>query len=147
MSGICECTGFLGPALGGGHGILQGKYGIVSDQFVSMRMVTADGAIREVSSSGPNSDLWWAMQGAGHNFGIVTSITLKVYDVPDGGLWSYESYVFSHDKVEAVFETINWLAQHQPPGMFNRDVIYRNPSVDLKNVYSTVSSGLDSFCR
>ncbi|PWY90260.1 putative FAD-dependent oxygenase [Aspergillus sclerotioniger CBS 115572] len=133
VSGICECTGFLGPALGGGHGILQGKYGIVSDQFVSMRMVTADGAIREVSPTGPNSDLWWAMQGAGHNFGIVTFITLKVYDVPDGGLWSYESYVFSHDKVEAVFETINWLAQQQPPGMFNRDVIYRNPSVDPTN--------------
>ncbi|RAL04785.1 FAD-binding oxidoreductase [Aspergillus ibericus CBS 121593] len=133
VSGICECTGFLGPALGGGHGVLQGKYGIASDQFVSMRMVTADGAIREVSSSGPNSDLWWAMQGAGHNFGIVTSITSKVYDVPDGGLWSYETYVFSYDKVEAVFETINWLAQHQPPGMFNRDVIYRNPSVDPKN--------------
>ncbi|PYI02759.1 FAD-binding domain-containing protein [Aspergillus sclerotiicarbonarius CBS 121057] len=94
------------PALGGCHGILQGKYGIVSDQFVSMRMVTADRAICEVSSSGPNSDLWWAMQGAGHNFGIVTSINSKVYDMPDGGSWSYETYVFSHDKVGTSVSTM-----------------------------------------
>ncbi|KXX77308.1 6-hydroxy-D-nicotine oxidase [Madurella mycetomatis] len=24
-------------------------------------------------------DLWWAMKGAGHNFGIVTSVAVKIY--------------------------------------------------------------------
>jgi hypothetical protein len=27
------------------------------------------------------SDLWWAIKGAGHNFGIVTSVTSKTYDI------------------------------------------------------------------
>ncbi|PYH90279.1 putative FAD-dependent oxygenase [Aspergillus ellipticus CBS 707.79] len=133
VSGICECTGYLGPALGGGHGVLQGKYGLIADQFISMRMVTADGVLRDVSASGPNSDLWWGMRGAGHNFGIVTSFTSKIYDVPYGGLWSHETFIFNRSKVEAVFDTINWLSTQQPPGMFNRDLIYRDPTKDPNN--------------
>ena len=26
VTGNCECTGILGPMLGGGHGVLQGEY-------------------------------------------------------------------------------------------------------------------------
>ena len=26
-----------------------------------------------------NPDLWWAMRGAGHNFGIVTGFELNIY--------------------------------------------------------------------
>lgn len=127
---------YLGPALGGGHGFLQGKYGLISDQFLSMRLVTADGIIRTVSSSGPNADLWWAMQGAGHNFGIVTSITSRIYDVPDGGLWSYESYIFTHDKVEGLYDRIN---QFSPGGVQAEDLInysffFRSPDIDPENV-------------
>lgn len=105
---VCECTSILGPGLGGGHGLLQGNYGLVSDQFLSMRIVLADGSIKTVSSS-ENADLWWAVRGAGHNFGIVTSVVSKVYDAEPN--WAYKSYTFTHDKVEAVYSASNNLLE------------------------------------
>lgn len=42
VTGGCECTSILGLGLGGGHGILQGRHGLISDQFVSMNIVLAD---------------------------------------------------------------------------------------------------------
>ena len=49
--------------------------GMGVDQIVSVRLVTADGNLQTVSSS--NSDLFWAVRGAGPNFGIVTSAVVK----------------------------------------------------------------------
>src|SRR5690242_11530578 len=72
VTGTCECVSYLGPALGGGHGWLQGHHGLIADQFLSMNIVLANGDLKTIDSK---SDLWWAMQGAGHNFGIVTSVS------------------------------------------------------------------------
>ena len=136
MTGSCECVSLLGPGLGGGHGFLQGRYGLISDQFVSMRVVTADGAIRTISSSGPDADLWWAMQGAGHNFGVVTSVTSKIYDIPYDGLWSYESYIFKHDKVEGLYDRINRFSPDgvQAVDFINYSIFFRSPDIDPENV-------------
>jgi hypothetical protein len=57
------------------------------------------------ASQNKNPELFWALRGAGHNFEIVTSMQVKVYDVP--GTWTVYSLVFSADKVEALFELIN----------------------------------------
>ncbi|KAL5335387.1 hypothetical protein BJX70DRAFT_390676 [Aspergillus crustosus] len=116
VHGVCECVSYLGPALGGGHGVLQGKHGVAADQFLSLNVVTADGELRTVSEDSEDSDLWWAMRGAGHNFGVVTSVTSKIYDVPDDGLWAYEQLIFNGDHVEGLFERFNELAEFQPPG-------------------------------
>ncbi|KAI1743076.1 FAD binding domain protein [Xylaria scruposa] len=130
VTGICECTSILGPGLGGGHGVLQGRYGLVTDQFVSMNVVIADGSLVTVDDT-HLADLWWAMRGAGHNFGIVTSAKIKIYDVkhPD---WAYTSLIYTGDKVTAVFETINELF---PKGSQDVEVLHlvlflNNPDVD-----------------
>ncbi|PIG83258.1 FAD-dependent oxygenase [Aspergillus arachidicola] len=109
VTGVCDCTGFLGPALGGGHGYLQGRHGLIADNFVSLEVVTADGKIRTVTRDGPESDLFWAMQGAGHNFGIVTSVTQKIYDVPNNGVWSFVKHTYTQDKLELLFQYLNIL--------------------------------------
>lgn len=103
VTGTCECVSILGPALGGGHGWLQGHHGLVADQFVSMNIVLANGSLVMVDET---SDLWWGMKGAGHNFGIVTSLTSKVYDIEYSD-WAIETIIFSGDKVEAVYEAAN----------------------------------------
>ena len=89
----------LGPGLGGGHGFLQGRYGLVADQFVSMNIVLADGTLHTIDEK---SDLWWAMRGAGHNFGIVTSVVSKIYDIQHRE-WSYQSFTFTGEKIEDLF--------------------------------------------
>ncbi|KKK12152.1 hypothetical protein ARAM_007442, partial [Aspergillus rambellii] len=129
-TGACECTGLLGPALGGGHGFLQGWYGLMVDQFVSMDLVLANGTLITLDE---DSDLWWAVKGAGHNFGIVTSVTMKVYDVPHDGLWSYQSFIFTHEKVEQLYETINEVLLqdgNQPVDLINYSVFLNLPDLD-----------------
>ncbi|KAJ5629512.1 hypothetical protein N7528_003169 [Penicillium herquei] len=130
VTGGCECTSLLGPGLGGGHGFLQGWHGLISDQFVSLNMVLANGSQITVDQ---DSELWWAVKGAGHNFGIVTSVTSKIYDVPDDGLWSYKSYFFTHDKVEELYDAINrYLLKDgkQPVDLINYSFFFNYPDVD-----------------
>ncbi|KAI1214558.1 FAD binding domain protein [Annulohypoxylon truncatum] len=132
VTGLCECTSILGPGLGGGHGILEGHYGLISDQFVSMNIVLADGILRTIDES---SEMWWAMQGAGHNFGIVTSVTLKTYDIIYRD-WAYESFIFTGDKVESLYDNIN---NHllkdgsQPVEIMHYSFFFNNPEVDPTN--------------
>ncbi|KAF2816389.1 FAD-binding domain-containing protein [Mytilinidion resinicola] len=82
--GACPCVGASGASLGGGIGFWSGFYGAISDSLVSVEIVTGTGTLLTASES-QNSDLFWAVKGAGHNFGVVTSFTFKVYDSPNGG--------------------------------------------------------------
>lgn len=90
-----------GPALGGGHGLLQGFYGLISDNLVSMNVVLANGTAIKVNETS-NPDLWWAMRGAGHNFGIVTSFEMMIHPV-EMRTWYYKTYVFSQKQLEPLF--------------------------------------------
>lgn len=135
MTGLCECTSILGPGLGGGHGVLQGHYGLVLDQFVSMNVVLADGSLQTIDE---NSDLWWAMKGAGHNFGIVTSVTSKIYDIQHRD-WAYQSFTFTGDKIEGLFEAINaHLLKNgtQPVGVVNYGFFFRDATLGVSALNS-----------
>ncbi|KAL7802203.1 Glucooligosaccharide oxidase [Trichoderma aethiopicum] len=104
-TGSNGCVGLLGPALGGGLGRYQGQHGLISDNFISLNVVLADGTATTVSAKS-NSDLFWAMKGAGHNFGIVTSAYIKIYPRKTS-TWHYHNYVWSQDKLEKVFKALN----------------------------------------
>lgn len=104
-TGAHECVGYTGLALGGGHGRYEGKYGLVSDNIVSLQVVLSDG--REIQVDDNNyPDLFWAMKGAGHNFGIVTALTAKIYPI-EHQTWHYHNYYWSGDKLEEIFEKLN----------------------------------------
>ncbi|KAJ5897015.1 uncharacterized protein N7473_006414 [Penicillium subrubescens] len=129
VTGTCECVSILGPGLGGGHGWLQGHHGLVADQFVSMNVVLANGTLTKIDA---HSDLWWAMKGAGHNFGIVTSLTTKVFDIQHRD-WAIETITFSGDKVGAVYQAANdYLLKNgtQPEGLINWSYWLNNPGAD-----------------
>ncbi|KAF4996415.1 hypothetical protein FDECE_12451 [Fusarium decemcellulare] len=130
VTGTCECVSYMGPGLGGGHGWLQGHHGIIADQWVSLNVVLADGSFKTIDE---NSDLWWAMKGAGHNFGIVTSATAKIYDIQYRN-WAIETLVFSGDQVEQVYQAANdHLLRKQPEGVINWSYWLNNPAADPNN--------------
>ncbi|PYH77480.1 FAD binding domain-containing protein [Aspergillus uvarum CBS 121591] len=104
-TGSCTCVGLLGPGLGGGHGRFEGQYGLVSDNLVNLNVVLADGSAIRVNATS-HSDLWWALQGAGHNFALVTSFQMKIHP-RKVDTWHYHNYVWSGDKLETVFEQLN----------------------------------------
>ncbi|KAL8803183.1 MAG: hypothetical protein Q9200_006324 [Gallowayella weberi] len=103
-TGACTCVGVVGAGLGGGLGRYQGLFGLVADNFLEMTVITASGVIHTVSEN-RNADLFWAMRGAGHNFGIVTSFEYKINDsIPS---WYIATYIYAKEKLEAVFSALN----------------------------------------
>lgn len=71
-------TGIAGLTLGGGLGYLMGKHGAVCDNLLSVEMVMADGEMLTANMD-QNSDLFWAVRGAGANFGVVTSFRYRLH--------------------------------------------------------------------
>jgi hypothetical protein len=73
--------GVGGLALGGGEGWLSAKHGRTSDNLLSAELVTADGRVVQVTAD-RHADLFQALRGGGGNFGVVTSFTFRLHDVP-----------------------------------------------------------------
>jgi FAD/FMN-containing dehydrogenase len=89
--GVAPDTGISGLTLGGGYGWLEGKHGLACDNLLSVDIVTADGNMTTASES-ENADLFWAVRGAGANFGVVTSFEYRLHDLRTvtAGLLIYE---------------------------------------------------------
>jgi FAD/FMN-containing dehydrogenase len=108
-TGNCNCVGTLGAILGGGYGNLLGLYGFGVDNVLSLRVVTPDGRLRDVSAAS-DPDLFWALRGAGPNFGIVTSAVVKAYPASEDDMQAWTgSLVFTPDQLEDVVEAIGEL--------------------------------------
>ncbi len=78
--GFVSETGLAGLTLGGGFGYLTRRFGWTVDDLLEVEIVTADGQVRRASRD-QHDDLFWAVRGAGHNFGVVTSFTLRVHEI------------------------------------------------------------------
>ena len=78
--GVVSTTGVGGLTLHGGWGWLRRKFGYCVDNLVSVDIVTADGQVRTASAT-ENQDLFWAVRGAGSNFGVVTSFEFQLHPV------------------------------------------------------------------
>jgi FAD/FMN-containing dehydrogenase len=78
--GFVSTTGVAGLTLGGGQSWLASKYGFAIDNLLSVDIVTADGELMKASVT-ENEDLFWAVRGAGHNFGVVTSFEYRLHPV------------------------------------------------------------------
>ncbi|MGH2652409.1 MAG: FAD-binding oxidoreductase, partial [Actinomycetota bacterium] len=78
--GQVSTTGVGGLSLHGGMGVLHRTYGLTIDSLVAVEIVTADGHVRTASAS-ENPDLFWAVRGAGSNFGVVTWFEFALHSV------------------------------------------------------------------
>jgi hypothetical protein len=78
--GSCPTVGVAGYSLGGGESSLTPKFGYGCDSIVRLEVVTADAKVL-TASAGDNSDLFWAMRGAGANFGIATSLEFQLHPI------------------------------------------------------------------
>ncbi|MFK8907745.1 FAD-binding oxidoreductase [Streptomyces sp. YS-3] len=79
--GRASTTGVGGFVLGGGTGWLDRAFGLAVDNLLGVELVTADGSTVTASAE-ENPELFWALHGGGGNFGIATSLTLRLHDLP-----------------------------------------------------------------
>ncbi len=75
-------VGVAGITLGGGIGWLVRKHGMTLDRLLAVEIVTADGRHRTASAL-EEPDLFWAVRGAGANFGIVTRLQFRLHPLGD----------------------------------------------------------------
>ncbi|WP_017581200.1 LLM class flavin-dependent oxidoreductase [Nocardiopsis valliformis] len=75
-------VGVGGIATTGGLGYMSRAHGLAIDRLTAVELVTADGAVRRVDAEN-DPDLFWAVRGAGANFGVVTSVEATASPVGD----------------------------------------------------------------
>ncbi|KAI7778552.1 hypothetical protein LA080_001973 [Diaporthe eres] len=101
-------------AFGAGLGRLQGKYGFLHDNMISCKLVLADGTI-VTASEHSNPDLFWAIRGAGHNFGIALEATFQVFPQAHGGKHCTWDLQYTLDQCDGVFTVLNNVHETTPP--------------------------------
>jgi len=92
-SGDYGGVGVGGLATAGGIGFLGREHGLTIDHLRAVEMVLADGSVVRASDT-EHPDLFWAVRGAGANFGIVTAFEFEVDEVGDVG-WAQVGFVAS----------------------------------------------------
>ncbi|WP_433184910.1 FAD-binding oxidoreductase [Actinoallomurus sp. CA-150999] len=80
-TGTVGGVGMAGLTLGGGYGPLCGIAGLAADNLLSAEVVLADGTV-VTASDGSRPELFWALRGGGGNFGVVTSMVIRLQPIP-----------------------------------------------------------------
>ena len=82
QGGGCATVGVAGLIQSGGFGSFSKGFGMAAAALLQAEVVTADGSILTVNQFN-HPDLFWALKGGGGGtFGAVTSLTLKLRDLP-----------------------------------------------------------------
>ncbi|KAI6756103.1 hypothetical protein HG530_011839 [Fusarium avenaceum] len=79
--GTCPGVGVGGHALHGGYGMVSRKYGLTLDLMKGATVVLPTGKVVHCSKT-ENSDLFWAIRGAGASFGVVAELEFDTFPAP-----------------------------------------------------------------
>lgn len=121
-------VGVVGAALGGGSGYLHRAYGLCLDNLVSAQVVTADAKTVQATST-DNADLYWAIRGGGGNFGIVTSMTLRLHRVGPEVLSGQIIYPF--ENATDLLRSFRTFMAQAPDTFQCYPFMFRVPPIDL----------------
>lgn len=98
-SGDYGGVGVGGLATAGGIGLLGRAHGLTIDHLRAVEMVLADGNLVR-ASAGEHPDLFWAVRGAGANYGVGTAFEFQVD--PIGQVGHAELYLVTTDIEQAL---------------------------------------------
>ncbi|KAK8071215.1 hypothetical protein PG997_011418 [Apiospora hydei] len=82
----CVLVGASGHLTSGGYGMSSHTHGLALDWVEGAAVILANGSIVETNAT-YNEDLFWAIRGAGPNFGIVASWRLQTFEAPVNLTW------------------------------------------------------------
>jgi FAD binding domain/Berberine and berberine like len=109
-SGDYGGVGVGGLATAGGIGFLSREQGLTIDRLRAVELVLADGSQVRASAQ-ENPDLFWAVRGAGANFGVGTAFEFEAAEVGEVG-WA--QLIFVSTNLEAALRRYGELASSAP---------------------------------
>src|SRR5690606_17531170 len=109
-SGDYGGVGVGGLATAGGIGLLSREYRLTIDHLRAVELVLADGT-RVRASHDENADLFWAVRGAGANFGVATAFEFGVAELRHVG---FAQLVMASADVEETLRRYGQLASTAP---------------------------------
>jgi FAD/FMN-containing dehydrogenase len=93
LHGSAPDVGVVGYTLGGGLGWFARKHGLAANNVVGVELVGADGHVVRADAT-LRPELFWALRGGGGNFGVVTTIEIRLLPIADAYagmmLWDLE---------------------------------------------------------
>ena len=129
VSGTDATVGVTGFTFGGGHGFLSRKHGLAADSLLRADVVTADGETITARED-RRSELFWALRGAGGNFGVATSLEVRLHPVREvfGGVARFDRGLAPH--LLALFR------EYAMPEALNVSVVLTPDAVALRGVFA-----------
>ena len=80
LHGSSPDVGVVGYSLGGGLGWYARQLGMAANSVVAVDLVLADGTQVRADET-QNPDVFWAVRGGGGNFGVVTAMEFRLFDI------------------------------------------------------------------
>jgi FAD/FMN-containing dehydrogenase len=80
LHGSSPDVGVAGYSLGGGIGWYARKLGLATNSLTAVELVIGDGTLVRADAT-TNAELFWAVRGGGGNFGVVTALEFKMFDI------------------------------------------------------------------
>ncbi|MGH2617351.1 MAG: FAD-binding oxidoreductase [Thermomicrobiales bacterium] len=126
--GVISSTGIAGLTLHGGVGWLRRAYGMSLDNLLSVEIVTADGRVRQASAT-EDPDLYWAVRGAGSNFGVVTSFEFKLH--PVGPMVALAAPAYALEDADRVIPAWRDFMLSAPDEISSHAIFWSVPAVEM----------------
>jgi FAD/FMN-containing dehydrogenase len=137
VTGTVRSVGMAGLTLGGGYGPLMGRFGLALDNLVGAEVVLADG--RLVSTDATHEpELCWALRGGGGNFGVVTSMRIRLHPIDQvlAGL-----VLYPWPQAAEVWERVGAILQDAPDELSVQSGLLTGPDGNLALLLAPVYSG------
>ncbi|MGV9801372.1 FAD-binding oxidoreductase [Mycobacterium sp. NPDC003449] len=133
-------VGVAGLTLGGGYGPLTGRIGLALDNMLGAEVVLADG--RVVSTDADNEpDLFWALRGGGGNFGVVTSMRIRLHSMSS---ISHGIIAFPAEQAPEVVRRYATLVEEFPDELTQTPAFVQNPDGGVVFVMMHAWSGAEA---
>ncbi|ORY70959.1 uncharacterized protein BCR38DRAFT_491769 [Pseudomassariella vexata] len=141
--GTCPGVGVSGHALHGGYGMSSHTHGLATDWIKSATIVLANSSIITASASS-NADLFWALRGAGSNFGVVVSYEFNTFAVPANVTWFAASLPWNKSNAVANLEALEEYVNTTMPAELNMRVFASGFLTQLEGQFFGDVAGLKS---
>ena len=110
--------------------------GFACENIISAKVITVEGEVVEATED-KNSDLLWAVRGAGQHFGLIIELVIRTYPkslLSAGGSRHMGTYIFGVNQATAVCQAISNIATDKNNVSVGRFIIMTSPQSPQQQV-------------